>query len=1130
MGVVYLARDPDLNRPVAVKVLLRPHEDNPDLMRRFLEEAQVGSQLQHPGVAPVHEAGRLEDGRPYFAMKLVQGRTLAELLRERPHPAHDRPRFLQIFEQVCQTLGYAHSRGVIHRDLKPANVMVGAFGEVQVMDWGFAKVVRDGAAAAPVSAVRTVRTAGPDGASQAGAVLGTPEYMAPEQAAGLVEELDARCDVFGLGAILCEVLTGRPPYAAERRWEVLLLAQRADLAEAHGRLTACGADAELVRLARACLAPKPADRPRDAAAVADAVQTYLAGVQERLRAAALDQAAARIKAIEERKQRRLTWALGAACLAVALGGGGWWAAATQEQATRREDQARTERDQAEARREQAERGARKAADVEAALREAEAKRAAARAAEADDPSAWAEALAAARRVEGLLADADLDDAARGPAEALVAEMGREAADRRLLARVDAARTQLAVGFQRGPFGPYDYEGAAALYAEAFAEAGMDVAALNPEEAAARVNRRTAIRDELLAALADWAFAVPDLALGKKLRAVVRAANPDPASFRRRWDAAETQRNRDALIELAHDPAAQNLPPAASEALARSLSDMRADAEALAVLREARRRRPDDFWINLNLANRLDHQKPPAREEAIRYYTAAAALRPRSAVTHASLAFALRKQGRADEAVEEYRAALAVNPHYALAHCGLGAALYESRQTDAAIEEFQQAVALDPKYGEAFFGLGVALAAKDRMDEAIRAYKKALAVYPNYAEAHFNLGLALNAQGKTDEAADEFQKAVELEPADAESWYSLGNARNAQRRTEDAMAAYRQAVAADPKHVKAHNNLGNLLYGAGRNDEAVAEFRKAIEADPKHAVAHFNLGNVYTDQGRIDQAIKAYREAVAIDPAVAASPLYARAQFKFGNALMDRGRADEAAEAYRKVTAARPTFAEAHCNRGKALEVLGRFAEARAELRRGHELGSKNPNWAYPTEEWIAEADELFERERLLPAVLGGAAEPCDAEGRAAFGLVCTYTRRHAAAARLWADAFAEEPELKGESSVAARFHAARSAAAAGSGKGEGAAALSDADRAGWRRKALEWLREDVAARRARMAGAGADRRAAVRQALRALQTDPVLACVRDADALAGLPEKEKAEWKQLWTDVDAAVKEADRPE
>src|SRR5262249_39560431 len=115
----------------------------------FREEAQVGGQLQHPGVVPVYELGRSGDGRPYFTMKLVKGTTLSSLLRERASPTQERPRFLKIFEAVCQAVAYAHSKGVIHRDLKPHNVMVGAFGEVQLMDWGLAKVLKPAADAPP---------------------------------------------------------------------------------------------------------------------------------------------------------------------------------------------------------------------------------------------------------------------------------------------------------------------------------------------------------------------------------------------------------------------------------------------------------------------------------------------------------------------------------------------------------------------------------------------------------------------------------------------------------------------------------------------------------------------------------------------------------------------------------------------------------------------------------------------------------------------------------------------------------------------------------------------------------------------------------------------------------------------
>src|SRR5262249_35503705 len=153
-------------------------------------EARITGQLQHPGVPAVHDLGALPDGRPFLAMKLVKGRTLADLLKERPDPSAHLPRFVAVVEQVCQAVAYAHERGVLHRDLKPSNVMVGAFGEVQVMDWGLAKVLLDRAApvsalpdgdlTAPATEIESDR--GDNSATRAGSVIGTPAYMPPEQA------------------------------------------------------------------------------------------------------------------------------------------------------------------------------------------------------------------------------------------------------------------------------------------------------------------------------------------------------------------------------------------------------------------------------------------------------------------------------------------------------------------------------------------------------------------------------------------------------------------------------------------------------------------------------------------------------------------------------------------------------------------------------------------------------------------------------------------------------------------------------------------------------------------------------------------------------------------------------------
>jgi formylglycine-generating enzyme required for sulfatase activity/tRNA A-37 threonylcarbamoyl transferase component Bud32 len=360
MGAVYRATDTAFAREVAVKVLLDKFAPTSGTARRFHDEARITGQLQHPNIPAVHDLGALPDGRPFLAMKLIKGATLDELLRTRPDPSADRGRFVAAFEQVCQAVAYAHAHDVIHRDLKPGNVMVGNFGEVQVMDWGLAKVLGSHSAeetdpdgTAPGTAIQSIRES--DSAfTQAGSVLGTPAYMPPEQAIGAIHKVDARSDVFGLGAILAVILTGKPPFAASSVETTRLQAAQGNLEECFARLDASGAEPELVSLCKRCLSKKPADRPADAGEVARAVAALRAAADERARQAELDRVKAegdkvaaelrvegeRQKAEEQRKRRRVQLALAGFVVLVAIGGG---IAATVVQQERAEKQREADR-------------------------------------------------------------------------------------------------------------------------------------------------------------------------------------------------------------------------------------------------------------------------------------------------------------------------------------------------------------------------------------------------------------------------------------------------------------------------------------------------------------------------------------------------------------------------------------------------------------------------------------------------------------------------------------------------------------------------------------------------------------------------------------------------------------------
>jgi serine/threonine-protein kinase len=782
MGAVLRGHDPELGRELAVKVLLPAHRGRPDLERRFVGEARLAGQLQHPGIVPVHDLGHLADGRPFFTMKLIEGRTLAELLAGRGDPGQDLPRFLRYFEAVCQAVGYAHARGVIHRDLKPHNVMVGAFGEVQVMDWGLAKRLDDGPDAAPdqppASGPRS-STPLPVAVTRAGTVVGTPGYLAPEHARG--QAGDRRADVFGLGAILCEILTGAPPFRKAGLLALLQQTHDGDLNDATDGLNRCGADPELVRLAKDCLAADPADRPADGSAVAARLAEHLAGVQERLRGAELGQARAEARAEGERTRRRLAVGLAAAFLAVVALGGGTLLLIQHQKA---------ERDREQARRQQA---------AESAL---------ARAADLTQQGRWAAALAVLEPAQQRLDESD------GPVSR---EVRQAVADLKLVERLEKIRLQAATG-ARGSFARARADRA---YESEFCAAGPG----GPDEPAAAVAERvraSGVHAALVAALDAWAMTTEDRRRRDWARAVARSS-ADPGDdwgrrLRASWD------DPAALEVLAREAPVDRLSPQLLATLADALAGSR--REPVPFLRKAQMQYPGDFWLTFFLALRL-HEKGQ-HAEAAGFYRAALAARPDTTAVLVNLGDVLQAQNKLDDACDCYRRVIALDPKDAISHNNLGNALRAKGQLDQAITCFRKAIEVDPKYDSPHYNLGLALKVKGQLDEAIACFRKAIEIDPRNADAHYVLGNALKANGQLDEAIACWRNAVEVEPRYTQAHYNLGIALKAKGQLDEAIACFRKAIEIDPIFAEAHCNLGHALMMRGDFAEALGPFRRGHE--------------------------------------------------------------------------------------------------------------------------------------------------------------------------------------------------------------------------------------------------------------------------------------------------------------
>jgi tetratricopeptide (TPR) repeat protein len=461
------------------------------------------------------------------------------------------------------------------------------------------------------------------------------------------------------------------------------------------------------------------------------------------------------------------------------------------------------------------------------------------------------------------------------------------------------------------------------------------------------------------------------------------------------------------------------------------------------------------------------------------------------MAHSNLGSALHAKGLLDEAIAEHREAIRLKKDFATAHSNLGNALRDKGRLDEAIAECQEAIRLKKDYVEAHDNLGAALHAKGLLDEAIAEHREAIRLKKDYANAHYNLGVTLSEKGRLDEAIAEYQEAIRLKKDFAKAHNNLGNALCEKGRLDEAIAEYQEAIRLKKDSAEPHDNLGNTLHVKGLLDEAIAEHREAIRLKKDFADAHYNLGGALSDKDRLDEAIAEYQEAIRL----------------------------------------KKDYAEAHCNLGLALERKGQFAEALVYLRRGHELGSKNPRWRYPSALWVRNCERLVELDGKLPLILSGEKQPTDNAERIALAQLCQLPckNQHLAAKHFYDTAFSEKPHLTDDLNNQHRYNAACAAALAGCGQGADADKLHTKERALLRQQALDWLRADLKAYRPVMEKSAGKAGPIIAQRMQHWLQDGDFAGVRGDKALAKLPEAERKEWQKLWQEVETLRQRAAQP-